>query len=77
MKSGSRACLATGACANLAITLISHGIMGLMKLDASVLTIAIKLIAACACWISARGVFDQKDESPACGAFHLVHLSAC
>ena len=53
MKSGSRACLvwacvATVACANLAITLISHGMVDLMKQDASVLTIAIKLIAACA-----------------------------
>ena len=37
-ESGSqRACLATGACANLAITLISHGMPGLMEQDASVL----------------------------------------
>ena len=42
------ACVATVACANLAITLISHGMVDLMKQEASVLIIAIKLIAACA-----------------------------
>ena len=42
------ACVATVACANLAITLISHGTGDLMKKDASVSVIAIKLIAACA-----------------------------